>query len=321
MEDNSKDMIYLDKNESAFDLPEHFAEEVAEIARKLDLRQYPEDFLQSFRETIGKYHGLGMENVVTGNGSDQVISFILDYWRDRNFVLSTPTFGMYKFVMDNRGYKYTEVPLTENFQPDIERIMEISNAAYIICSPNNPTGNDIDRSIVLRLLDTGYPVIVDEAYAHFTDHNFTDLLDRYSNLVILRTFSKAFGLAGLRVGYSLSSPEIAKGILQMVPAFAMGTFQIAVATKMLEYTDYVKRNADLVRKERDRILERLGEYAYPSSTNFYVVKLDMFNFLKENGVQARQFGGILADKVRITVGTREENDRVLELVQKFLDNI
>lgn len=321
MSDAIENRLYLDKNESSLDAPVQFRKDVANIASNLDMRRYPEDYCQSLREKLAKHHGMDMENVVVGNGSDQVISYFIDLWRHSTFALSTPTFGMYKFFLDLREYEYQTVPLTNDFNLNLKELKSIENAVYIVCSPNNPTGNDMARSDVIELLDSGSPVMIDEAYVDFSEQSFVGLLRDYDNLTILRTFSKAFGLAGLRVGYALTSSKIATGVLKSLPPFSMNTFQIEVAKRMLDFTEHVRRNAEIVKKERERVLGILGNYAFKSSSNFYLLDLDIHSFFYRNGVSVRKLSGDLSRMVRVTVGKVEENDRVLELVNEFVHSI
>lgn len=318
---NEDSIIYLDKNESPFPLPEHIRKEMGRISMNLDFHHYPEDYSQSLREKIGKRHGLSMENVIVGNGSDQVISFILTMWRKKRFVISPPTFGMYRFFMEGMGLKYTEVQLNNRFQLSMEKLIGISNAAYVVCSPNNPTGNDIEMDPVIKLLETGSPVIVDEAYADFSDQDFTGLLAEYSNLVVLRTFSKVFGLSGLRVGYALASRETIDGLISVTPPYAIGSFQSEVAGMVLDNIQYILDSVRRIKSERERIVEGLSHVVFPTNANFYLLNLDMSSYLERNGVIARKLDGRLSKTVRITVGTREENDRILELAEEFLHNL
>ena len=195
--------IYLDKNENAFDIPENIKYEFMEYVKKTNLNRYPEKGLPSLLEKIGDFSGFNGDNIIVGNGSDELLNIIIHQAKG-NILVNTPTFEMYRFYADNYGYDTINVPLKNDFSLDTENIINKNNVKLIIiCSPNNPTGNLIDREQIEQILDLHIPTIVDNAYYEFSGEDYTDLLNEYDNLIILRTFSKAFSMAGLRIGYGI----------------------------------------------------------------------------------------------------------------------
>ena len=313
-----KKIIRLDRNEVPFEVPKNFKNELIEIINGLELNRYPEDYSESLREKIGRLYGLRADNVIVGNGSDQVITFLFDFLRNTRIVTSTPTFSMYRFFAKAKGIDFTEIPMTRLFQPDVDRMLDMADSSYVVCSPNNPTGDTAKKDTVKRLLETGRTVIVDEAYGEFAGRSYTDLVRDYDNLIVLRTFSKAFGLAGLRVGYALSSSDTMGRILDTIPPFILSTISHAAASLMLDYRQEIMKNVEYIIHERERIYREISHFSFPSKANFILVNLDCFQFLKDNGIIVRKLGNPLSRMVRVTVGLKSENDAVMDAMKTFL---
>ena len=320
MSDGVKKIIRLDRNEVPFDVPKNFKSELVEIINGLEMNRYPEDYSEGLREKIGRLYGLSADNVIVGNGSDQVINFLFDFLRNTRIVTSTPTFSMYRFFAEAKGIDFTEIPMTRLFQPDADKLLDVADSSYIVCSPNNPTGDTAGKDTVRRLLETGKTVIVDEAYGEFDGNGYTGMVRDYDNLIILRTFSKAFGLAGLRIGYSLSSPETTGKILKTLPPFVLGTISLAAAGLMLDYTQEIRENVDYIIRERERIYREISAFSFPSRANFILVKLDAYEFLRNNGILVRKLNDPLNGMIRVTVGLKQENDVLISALKSFYED-
>ena len=321
MSDTYKKIIRLDKNEIPFNVPESFRIKLTEVVSGLEMNRYPEDYSESLREKIGKIYGLGADNIIVGNGSDQVITFLFDFLRNTEIVTSTPTFSMYKFFAEKKGIRFSEIPMTRMFEPDIDKLLKFSNSSYILCSPNNPTGNTTDRDTVKSLLETGNTVIVDEAYGEFAGNGCADLVRDYDNLIVMRTFSKAFGLAGLRIGYAISSSETMEKIQKTLPPFILSSISHVAATILLDYRHEIMKNVEYIIRERERIYREISDFSFPSKANFILVNLDVFQFLKDNGILVRKLGDPLSRMVRVTVGLEHENDALINALKMFRDPI
>ncbi|NJE85893.1 histidinol-phosphate transaminase [Thermococcus sp. CX2] len=315
--------IWLDKNENPFDLPPEIKEEIFEELRKTPFNRYPHITSMPLREAIAEFYGVSPENVAVGNGGDELLSYLMRIFDGEYVVTTPPTFGMYYFYAKLDGIPIVEVPLDENFIMNGDKIAEKAEKASLvfITSPNNPTGNTQPREEIIKVLDTGVPVVLDEAYAEFSGESYVDLIDEYDNLIILRTFSKAFSLAGARVGYFLASEEIVDALYRIKSPFSLNALTMVTAKVMLRHYDVVMEKVNYIIKERERIYREFKDYAYPSEANFILMKLNAYEFLLEKGIVVRKLGGRLEGYIRVTVGRREENDELIAALKEFVEGI
>ncbi|HIP88483.1 MAG TPA: histidinol-phosphate transaminase [Thermococcus paralvinellae] len=315
--------IWLDKNENPFDLPLEIKEEIFKELKKVPFNRYPHITSMPLREAIAEFYGVSPKNVAVGNGGDELLNYLTRIF-DGNYVVTTPpTFAMYNFYARLNGIPVVEVPLKRGFIIDGEKIAEKAQKACVvfIASPNNPTGNVQPREEILKVLDTGVPVVIDEAYAEFSEKSYIDLLDEYENLIILRTFSKAFGLAGIRAGYLLASESVVDALYRIKSPFSLNVLTMTAARVMLNHYDLVKQNINYIVKERERIYQEFKEYTYPSEANFLLMKLDAYEFLLERGIVVRKLDGLLKGHIRVTVGKKEENDELIKALKEFVENV
>ena len=311
--------IWLDKNENPFDVPAEIKEEIFKELKSVPFNRYPHITADPLRERIAEFLGFEKENVIVGNGSDELISLILKLFEGDYIVISSPTFGMYDFFAKLEGIDLVDVPLDEKFKlQNVENYAENAKAIFI-CSPNNPTGNTQEGEKIISVLETGAPVILDEAYIEFAEGSNVDLVNEYDNLIVLRTFSKAFGLAGIRVGYAVGSEEIINYLLRIKPPFSLNVISMKIAELMLDHYDVIKQNINYIIKERERIYKEFKEYAYPSEANFLLMRLNAYEFLLERGIVVRKLGGRLDGHIRVTIGKKEENDELIKALKEFLE--
>lgn len=311
--------IWLDKNESPFDLPEEIKDEIFEEVKRIPLNRYPHITADPLREKIAEFLGFEKGNIIIGNGSDEIISHLLKLFEGDYIVISSPTFGMYDFFAKLEGIDLVDVPLDERFKlQNVEDYAENAKAIFI-CSPNNPTGNTQEREKIISVLETGAPVVLDEAYIEFAKSSNVDLVNEYDNLIVLRTFSKAFGLAGVRVGYAVASKEIIDYLHRIKAPFALNSLSMKIAELMLDHYDLVKQNINYIIKERERIYKEFKDYAYPSEANFLLMRLNAYEFLLERGIVVRKLGGRLDGHIRVTIGKKEENDELIKALKEFLE--
>ena len=311
--------IWLDKNENPFDIPTEIKEEILEELKNIPFNRYPHITADPLREKIAEFLGFEKGNIIVGNGSDELISLILKLFEGDHIVISSPTFGMYDFFAKLEGIDLVDVPLDERFKlQNVEDYAENAKAIFI-CSPNNPTGNTQEREKIISILETGAPVVLDEAYIEFAEGSNVDLVNEYDNLIVLRTFSKAFGLAGVRVGYAVTSKEIIDYLNRIKPPFALNSLSMRIAELTLDHYDLVKQNINYIIKERDRIYKEFKGYVYPSEANFLLMKLNAYEFLLEKGIVVRNLSGRLSNHIRVTIGKREENDELIKALYEFLE--
>ncbi len=299
--------------------------------------RYPDPYQSVVKEKLAKIKKVRPSQIFLGNGSDEAIDLIIRAAcepKQDNILILPPTYGMYKVCADVQNVAVKQVPLTTDFQVDTKKVLETADAntkIIWICSPNNPSGNIIERASILHILDnftTGL-VVVDEAYIDFaTEESFTQLLDKYPNLVVMQTFSKAWGLAALRLGMGFASEEIIK-ILNKIkyPYNLNGVTQkllYAALGKEEKKDKYVKQ----ILKEREHLHKKLSElsivqHIYPSDSNQLLVKFTdanaVFHYLIEQKIITRLRSNVLLCEncIRISIGTKKENEILLKALKKY----
>jgi len=326
--------VKLDANEATEDFPAQLKEEVLRRLAAADFNRYPERAAGELAAALGRFLDVPAGSIVLGNGSDELIQMLaLAAGPGRKVIIPTPTFSMYRLGARLAGAVPVEVPLQVDFTLDTAQVIAAAGtepALIILCSPNNPTGNCFPAAAVEEIIrNTNSLVAVDEAYGDFAGQDFLPLLGRYGNLVILRTFSKAFGLAGIRVGYGVAG-EVARTELDRVkPPYNLNLFALLAAQVALENPDYRRERIARIRRERDGLAAALaglpGVEVFPSATNFILFRLPgrgsrVADEFKADGIAVRSFTDEprLADCLRVTVGSREENGCFLDGLRRAL---
>ncbi|MBS3787660.1 histidinol-phosphate transaminase [Candidatus Bipolaricaulota bacterium] len=312
--------IRMDKNESPFSLPGELKHKIRTELENITVNRYPPSSGDRLREKLAEFHGLKKANVIVGSGSDQLISYSAGVFAGEYAVVTPPTFSMYRFYAKLNGLGVEPVPLAENFNLRMEELEEVLNKAAVVflCSPNNPTGNVFDRGKLIKILETGVPVVLDEAYGEFADGSNMDLIESYGNLLVLRTFSKAFGLAGARVGYALGQAGTVEHLLRVKPPYNLNSFSLRIAELLLENYDLIRDRVNFLIDQREKLYSKFKHYSYSSKTNFLLMDLDADDYLLERGIAVRSFTGRLAEHIRVTVGTEEENDRFIRALRSYI---
>ena len=295
---------------------------------------YPDPGQRRMRECLSEYLDVAPERIVCGNGSDELIDMLLRMFvgPGENILLPTPTFGMYAFNAEVVGGEPISIPRDEKFEIDLEAVkLELNpkTKAIFLASPNNPTGNIATEAQIRALLDTGIVVVVDETYYEFCGQSVLPLLDEFPNLVVLRTFSKWAGLAGLRIGLGVMDPTIAQTMMSMKPPYNVNlAAEIALLASLDDRPTLMDRVQTIV-KERDRMMgllkELQGIVPWPSRANFILCRLpegrgkEIFEGLCRRGIFLRYFGSErLKDYVRASVGLPNENDTVIQALTELV---
>lgn len=300
------------------------ARDVLARSADLDLNQYPTPYSDGLRQALAQRYGLNEDNFVVGNGSDEALDIIFKSFMEpgETVVAPYPSYVLHGFFVKINGGRFVTVDLKPGFQLDPDSMLAAKGKIMILCTPNNPTANTFDHDDVERLVqEHDGPVVVDEAYGEYTDSSFLPRVEEFDNLIVTRTFSKAYGLAGMRVGYMASNLKMA-GIMQRIKIpYSLNQVSERAAIAALKDTTYVDMAVDLVRRERERLsqgLESLGFKTYPSQSNFILFKSphpsgELVKRLAEKGVLVRNFGELrmLENCLRTTIGTRELNDLLL----------
>ena len=334
--------IKINQNENPFDVPADLKEGLLEFARTRSWARYPDFVQHRFAQKLAEHTGWTSEGILVGNGSNELIqaTLLVTMGPGAKILLPVPTFTLYKLTSTILGAEVTEVPLRRGdreFQFDTEAICQAVSEqqpdVLIICSPNNPTGNRMpikDIESLVQLSDG--LVLVDEAYFHFSDATCLPLLSQYGNLIITRTFSKAFALAGLRVGYAMGSPELMAEVFKAKLPYNLNFFSQEVAIRLLDQWDVLAERVGTLKAQRKIVHEALndieGVTAYRSYANFVLFETPhapgaVFSKLAERRILVRDVSKypLLSQALRVTIGTAEENQRFLAALAEVMDEL
>ena len=298
---------------------------------EMDLNQYPKPYSDDLREALASFYDVAPEMVIVGNGSDEVLDIIFKSfleWGER-MITPYPSYSLHSWFVRVNGGDVSEVDLTPNFQLVADDVLPSEGKVVLLCTPNNPTANSFDNKEVERVVrEWDGPVIVDEAYGEFSGGSFIPLVSRYENLIVTRTFSKAYGLAGMRVGYLVASQEMTEVMNRVKIPYSLNRVSERVAIEALKERNYVERIVRTVNEQKPKLassLQRLGFEVFPSDTNFMLARSPVPSEkltadLAEKGVLVRDFGSkrMLEDCIRTTVGTQELNDLLIERIEEVL---
>lgn len=320
--------VKLDANEGNKDL---FKDLIKDIGDDFYLNLYPDDNYTQLKEAIVNYIGCKIENISVGNGSSELLDLCVKTFVDTNeLILSLdPTFSMYSIYAKIVNSRYIGAGEGNDFiinvDDVIKSIKENDPKLTIICNPNNPTGTTIKRDDVLRIVkSTDNVVIVDEAYMEFSNESVVDEIENYDNLIVVKTMSKAFSMAGIRTGYLIANEELVKTIEKVRPPYNLNSISALLATKALKQKDKMLSYVENLKVEREKIYEKLidmGVKAYKSGANFVFFSSKVDNLaekLIENDVLIRKFGGKLDNYYRVTVGSPKENEAFLNAMKKIV---
>ncbi len=294
---------------------------------------YPDPGQRNLRRVLSDYLNVEPERIVAGNGSDELIDLLLRIYVGvgDNVIIPTPTFGMYTFSTGICGGETISVERDDTFEIDLEAMKSAitSNSKIIfLASPNNPTGNIVPEAQARALLDTGLLVVMDEAYFEFCGETAIPLLSEYPNLVVLRTFSKWAGLAGLRIGVGAMNQDLATTMMAMKPPYNVNlAAEVAVTTSLEDTSGLLARVAQIV-EERDRMMEKLKQVPsltpWPSRANFILCEVpdgrgkEIFEGLCSRGIFLRYWSnGSLKNFIRTSIGLPHETDAVVEAFREL----
>lgn len=316
-----KGSVFLDANENPFEN---------------GVNRYPDPLQRSLKDRLSELKSIASENMILGNGSDEVIDLLFRAFCEPNkdnVIICTPTYGMYEVAAGINAVEIKEVSLDNNFQPNVEEVLSATDAQtkmLFLCSPNNPTANVMEADRVVDLLDkfSGI-VIVDEAYVDFApEKSFADKLAAYPNLVILQTLSKAWGMAGIRLGIGMASIDIVGYLNRIKPPYNVNGLSQNMALDLLKNEDSYNKQVDCIIKEREKLSDFLNSLTcvnevFQSDANFLLVRVNdargMYDFLLNEEIIIRDRSKIesLEGCVRISIGTSTENEILKETLTRF----
>ncbi|MGM9940396.1 MAG: histidinol-phosphate transaminase [Bulleidia sp.] len=323
--------IMLNANESPYTLPEDVMNQIMDVIRNIAFNRYPDNSQKKIRQAYAEVSGVSADQVIAGNGSDQLLGYLIGKFAGNGKLYTfDPDFSMYDYYASSYGAETVKYPCDEDGSLDIESFIrygkDIEADLVVFSNPNNPSGHFLNIDEVERIVSafSDVPVIVDEAYVEFADgESAVTLIDRYDNLYVTRTLSKAYGLAGLRTGFALGQEKNMVPLLQEYVPYALSTTAMETAAAVLADADRIRENVALIRAERARVYEVLSSMrkirVYPSQANFIYgnspYKAEMLEKLSEAGIVIRNYAG--SDTFRVTIGSPQENDSFLAVMEQF----
>ncbi len=325
-----KDMVLLNDNANLFGVNPA----VMDAAEEFDFSRlwaYPSENSDSLRDRIASEYGLSPTEVIVGNGSDELLDIVSKTFinpGDR-FCSPSPTFGMYRFYARVNLATICEVLLRPDFSMDVDQILAQKAKLTAICQPNNPTANLFGMDAIRTILTESEGVVmVDEAYSDFSGTRMIEDVMTSSSALDIRTFSKAYGLAGLRAGFALAREETINELRRVRTPFGLNSFTEAVAIKAMDNGDWVKAMVVEMKSQRtylDRKLRAMGFETYPSVCNFVIAKCPiestlLVSALRDRGIAIRDCSSfpMMKDHIRVTVGPRDLLDRFLEVLNQLV---
>jgi len=329
--------VVLASNENPANLPPEVLARIANRIPTFAFNRYPDPTAREVRALIAEANGLDVENVLLGNGGDELIFDMLLAWGGpgRTLLDLPPTFSMYGIDAQVTGTTVVSIPRLDDFSVDrdavLERLSEGDVDIVVVANPNNPTGDLTDESFLIDVLKaTDALVMVDEAYFEFSRHTMRPHMTRHKNLVILRTFSKAFSMAGLRVGYILGHAEVICEFMKVRQPYSVDSFSQWVAGSVFRERMVFEQGIRDIVRNRDHVAQALALHeevtVFPSEANFVLFRVEHAaalwrDLLHNHSVLIRDFSRAegLEDCLRVTVGSEEENARFLEAVRDCLE--
>ncbi len=324
--------VKLSSNELPFDLPEDLKNKISEEIKKIPFQRYPDPHATELKEILANIYGVKPENIVLGNGSDELIQLLIMTIGDINNPVAypIPSFPMYQVSSDTIGRPKVEFELNQEFQLDkkeLDRAINTNAELFFFASPNNPTGNSFDKELIKYTADKNKFVVVDEAYIDFSNEEsfLNEALNR-ENLVVLRTMSK-IGLASIRLGMLIAREDIAREIDKgRLPFNITYPTQVIAKVVLTEGLDFIKESIKIIKEEREKLVKELskieGLKVYPSDANFILIKVidgDLIHkeLIKE-GVLVRNMSHIpkMENCLRVSIGKPEENEYFIEKLVK-----
>jgi len=318
---DTADMIFLDANENPFEN---------------GVNRYPDPQQRTVKTVLSKLKGISESQILLGNGSDEVLDLIFRAFCEPkvdNVITLPPTYGMYGVLANINAVENREVLLSEDFQPQVEKILKTvdeNTKIIFLCSPNNPTGNTFsDESVVYLMQNFKGLVVIDEAYIDFSKkESWINEFDEYPNLLITQTLSKAYGMAGIRLGICYATSEIIAVLNKIKPPYNVNELTQQRALKRLLTKNKVRNEIDKILEQREKLLGKLKsisfiEEIYPTEANFILVKVDdankRYNELISKGIviRNRTTQPLCENCLRLTVGTTSENIKLIKALKEL----
>ena len=330
---NENYAVRLDANESCFNIGDKLGDVIADAVRNIDFNRYPDSAAELVTKGFADFYGISPEKCTAGNGSDELISVILGAFLEKGDTVLTlsPDFSMYAFYGYVDELKIKALHKEDDLTVDIQKVIDCCNnnnvKAVIFSNPCNPTSLGVSRNDIIKLIKNVFClVVIDEAYMDFWDQSLINEVEKYSNLIIFRTASKAVGSAALRLGFAVANETISRAVKAVKSPYNVNTFSQVVGSIIYKNKDYLKNRQKTIVRNREKLYNDLLELSalsddfkvYNSCANFVFVKTsfgkDLWNYLKDNSIVIRFMG----DYIRISVGTEEENEELISCIKTYL---
>lgn len=326
--------IKLDANESFLKLDDYIMEKILNKMKNVEFNRYPDAGAEEVCRAYSKYVGIKRENIMAGNGSDELIQIIIAALVDKNENIMTvePDFSMYGNYAGIGGGRVLTFEMDEEFNLDenklIERVNQDKVKVLFLSNPNNPTGKVLNKEQIFKILKgCNCAVVIDEAYVEFHEESIVDSIYEYENLIVLRTCSKAMASAAIRLGFLITNSLLLNEIKKTKPPFNVSSVTQAIGEVVLKETDYINSSLEKIKGERSFLIDKLNEFkeikVYPTCANFILIKFKdaefVYKYLLENKIVVRNYKqGRLKNFLRISVGSRKENEAVIDNLSKIL---
>ena len=329
-----KENIFLTQSYFKYPLPAEMLDELSEELKNINLYPSGGDYTE-LRQVLAKYVGVKIENILPTNGSDEVIEIVSRAYKGE-VLIPIPTFSQYEVSADRSGLPKVLVNCLQNGEYTVNySAQQLKSASLIwICNPNNPTGTRIPRENIIDILQRAKRmVVVDECNYEYLGETVVDLIDKYENLIISRSFSKNFGLAGLRLGFAISNPQNIKKLATFGQHFRVNRIAEKAAEKALKHLDYYQEVWEKIKKVRNKFVRQINElgfFAYDSQANFVLVKFKdkeetkkVWKYLKKNSIYTlagweNEFSGLEDQFIRFNIGDEWEMDKAVEVLFDYI---
>ncbi len=323
-------VIKLNTNEN----PYPPSPEVMKILRGFEgewLRRYPDPMATMAREAAAKLYGVPLDWTIAANGSDEMLALLARAFLEpgRRVAYPMPTYSLYSTMAEMQDASIVEVAYGEEYQLPLKELLKAQADLTFICSPNNPSATVAPLDDLERLAaGLAGILVVDEAYTDFADENALALVTSYKNVIVLRTLSKGYSLAGLRLGFGIAKPELLEGLIKIKDSYNVDALALRLGATAIDDQTWMRANVEKIKASRARLVDDLGQMEFklwPSQANFILARPPrgdahrLYLELKDRGILVRYWERPrLADKIRVTVGTEEENRALVEALKELL---
>ena len=308
-----------------------------EVLRNLDsewLRRYPDPYSRDFCQAVSKALDVPADWVIVTNGSDDLLNILIRACaegKERKVIYPMPSYVLYRTLASLQAAEVVEVPYPPDFQLPIDELVAANGAVTLIATPNSPSGHIVPLNDLRTLASQVSGILaIDEAYVDFADYSALSLVQEFDNVIVLRTMSKGYSLAGLRLGFGIANPKLISGLFKVKDSYNVDALAILVGTAAMEDRAYKNACAEKVKRSRSKLaidLKQIGFDVRDSQGNFLLVTppnnnaADIYQSLKEQGILVRYFNSPgLDDKLRITVGTEEQNQKLLQEIKLLIQS-